>query len=179
MRMGNSDVIVKSNSLTLKKPWTEFAQDKKALAWLEENVFYEYMRKCRWFAGKARMIKFLKVQQLLNMPTDGDLAYLIIVHVGYTYGDEEKYAMPVSFLPDDSELMGQINLKAFIAKITADGKPGWLIDAIYDFRFQTELYKNIWDNATVKQETGHLSYHKGKGLAVTDEDMGYLCIAPD
>jgi len=42
----------------------------------------------------------------------------------------------------------------YIAKITADGKPGWLIDAIYDFRFQTELYKNIWDNATVKQGDG-------------------------
>jgi maltokinase len=179
MKMGDIDVIGNANSLKLNKPWTEFAHDKKALAWLEENVFYEYMRKCRWFAGKARMIKFLKVQQLLNMPIDGGLAYLIIVHVGYTYGDEEKYAMPVSFLPDDYELLGQINPKAFIAKITADGKPGWLIDAIYDFRFQTELFANIWNNAVVKQENGQVSYHRGKGLAATDEDLGYLCVAPD
>src|SRR5581483_6607654 len=139
MKMGNIDVVASINSLTLNKPWKSFAQDKKALAWLEENVLYEYMRKCRWFAGKARMIKFLKVQQLLNLPIDGGIAYLIIVHVGYTYGDEEKYALPVSFLPDDYDLIGQINPKAFIVKIIADGKPGWLIDAIYDFRFQTEL----------------------------------------
>src|SRR3569833_124612 len=125
------------------------------------------------------MINFLNVQQLLDLPIDGGKAYLVIVHVGYTYGDEEKYALPVSFLPDDYDLIGQINLKAFITKITADGKPGWLIDAIYDFRFQTELYKNIWDNATVKQENGQLTYHRGKGLAATDEDMGYLCVAPD
>jgi maltose alpha-D-glucosyltransferase/alpha-amylase len=167
------------NSLKLNKPWTEFAQDKKALTFLTENVFYEYMRKCRWFAGKARMIKFLKVQQLLTMPIDGGIAYLIIVHVGYTYGDEEKYAMPVSFLPDDYDLMGQVNPKAFIVKVIANGKPGWLIDAIYDFRFQTELFKSIWESAGVKQENGHLSYHKGKGLAATDEDMGYLCVVPD
>src|SRR3569623_688642 len=132
--MGNVVVIEKPTSVTLKKSWTQLALDKKALSWLEENVFYEYMRKCRWFAGKARMIKFLKVQQLLDLPIDGGQAYLVIVHVGYTYGDEEKYALPVSFLPDDYDLIGQINPKAFIFKIIADGKPGWLIDAIYDFR---------------------------------------------
>jgi maltose alpha-D-glucosyltransferase/alpha-amylase len=177
--MGNTDVIEKANPITLKKPWTDFALDKKAIAWLEENVLYEYMRQCRWFAGKARMIKFLKVQQMLRMPMDGGTAYLVIIHVGYTYGDEEKYGMPVSFIADDYELLSQINPKAFIAKATVEGKPGWLIDAIYDFRFQTELFKSIWDNAVIKQEDGHLAYHKGKGLSVTDEDMCYLCVIPD
>ncbi|HVV56602.1 MAG TPA: putative maltokinase [Mucilaginibacter sp.] len=177
--MGNIDITARPELLKLSKPWTEFARDKKALDWLAKNVLYDYMRKCRWFAGKARMIKFLKIQQLLAMPLDGGVAYLIIVHVGYTYGDEEKYAMPVSFLPDDYELMGQVNPKAFIAKMS-DGKvSGWLVDAIYDLRFQTELFKSIWENAVVKQETGHLAYHKGKGLDATDEDMGFLCVVPD
>src|ERR1700754_2686875 len=114
--MAKVSVLNKTNSLSLTLPWAEFAKDKKAITWLEENVFYEYMRKCRWFAGKARMIKFLKIQQLLTMPIDGALAYLVILHIGYTYGDEEKYAMPVSFLPDDYDLIGQINPKAFIVK---------------------------------------------------------------
>jgi trehalose synthase-fused probable maltokinase len=177
--MDNIAIIGKTNSLSLNKPWMEFADDEKAIAFLEENVFYDYMRKCRWFAGKARMIKFLKVQQLLNIPIEDSVAYLVILHVGYTYGDEEKYAMPVSFLTDDYELLGQVNPKAFIAKITVEGKPGWLIDAIYDFRFQTRLFENIWDDAKTKQETGALSYHKGKGLAATDENLGYLCTIPD
>ena len=177
--MGNVDVIEKTNSVTLKKPWTQFALDKKAISWLEENVLYEYMRKCRWFAGKARMIKFLKVPQMLNMPMDGGTAYLVIIHVGYTYGDEEKYGMPVSFVADDYELLNQINPKAFIVKAVVDEKSGWLIDAIYDFRFQSELYRSIWHNAVVKQDNGHLAYHKGKGLAATDEDMCYLCVIPD
>jgi maltose alpha-D-glucosyltransferase/alpha-amylase len=177
--MGSIDVLANSISLTLSKPWKDFAKDKKSLSFLEQNVFYEYMRKCRWFAGKARMIKFLKVQQLLDLPIDGGKAYLVIVHVGYTYGDEEKYALPVSFLPDDYDLIEQINPNAFIFKTVADGKPGWLIDAIYDFRFQTELYKNIWESAVAKQEIGQLTYHRGKGLEPQDEDMGYLCVIPD
>jgi len=177
--MSSLDVIGNAYSVTLNKPWKQFAHDKDAITLLEENIFYDYMRKCRWFAGKARMIKFLKVQQLLNMPFEDGLSYLVILHVGYTYGDEEKYAMPVSFLPDDYELIGQVNHKAFITKIMADGKAGWLIDAIYDFRFQVQLFENIFNNAKIKQENGALIYHKGKGLAVTDENMCYLCVIPD
>jgi trehalose synthase-fused probable maltokinase len=177
--MSTMDVTGKTNSLLLKKPWAEFAHDKKAIAWLEANVLYDYMRKCRWFAGKARTVKLLKVQTMLNMPIEEGLAYLVILHVGYTYGDEEKYAMPVSFLPDDYELRGQVNAKAFIVKITVEGKPGWLIDAIYDFRFQAALFENLWNDAVTKQENGSIIYHRGKGLAATDENMGYLCAIPD
>ena len=151
MKLGEIDVLANAGSLTLNKPWKGFAKDKKALTFLEQEVLYAYMRKCRWFAGKARMIKFLKIQQLLNLPIDGSLGYLIIVHVGYTYGDEEKYALPVSFLPEDYDLLQQVNPKAFIINAVADKKSGWLIDAIYDFRFLTELYKIIWDNAVIKQ----------------------------
>ena len=168
-----------TNSVALNKPWNEFAHDKEAIKFLEEHVFYDYMRKCRWFAGKARMIKFLKAQQLLDMPVENGVSYLIILHVGYTYGDEEKYAMPVSFLPDDHELLGRVNHKAFITRIIADGKSGWLIDAIYDFGFQRQLFENIWHNAKTKQADGALVYNKGKGLAAADENMGYLCVIPD
>ena len=133
------DVIGNTNSLSLNKPWEEFAHDNHAITFLEENVFYDYMRKCRWFAGKARMIKFLKVQQLLEIPIENGKTYLIILHLGYTYGDEEKYAMPVSFLPDSYPLIEQVNHKAFIVRTTADGISGWLIDAIYDFRFQAQI----------------------------------------
>ena len=177
--MAGIDIIEKSSTVKLNKPWAEFAQDVKAIKLFEENLFYQYMLKCRWFAGKARTKKFLKVQQFLNIPLEDDLAFLVILHLGYTYGDEEKYAMPVSFLPLDYALLGQVNPKAFIITMTVEGKPGWLIDAIYDFRFQTRLFENIWANAQTKQETGHLAYHRGKGLAVTDENMGYLCVVPD
>ena len=177
--MVSMDVIGNTHSLILNKPWEEFAHDTQAITFLEENVFYDYMRKCRWFAGKARMIKFLEVQQLLDIPIENGKTYLVILHLGYTYGDEEKYAMPVSFLPDDYELLGQVNHKAFITRINADGKSGWLVDAIYDFRFQTQLFEDIWHNTETKQEDGALLYHKGKGLAASDENMGYLCVIPD
>lgn len=177
--MAGINVIGTNNSVALTRLWDEFAHDKTAIAFLEENIFYDYMRKCRWFAGKARMIKFLKVQQLLHIPIEEDLAYLIILHVGYSYGDEERYALPVSYLPDNYSMLGHVNHKAFITRVNAGGQSGWLIDSIYDFRFQRQLFENIWHNVRNKQEDGALIYTRGKGLALTDENMSYLCVIPD
>src|ERR1700748_524127 len=160
-----SPVIEKEARLSLDKPWVEFAHDETAHAWLLEHVIDDYIHKCRWFAGKARKISFIKIQQLLTIAVEGSQAYLVILHIGYTYGDEEKYAMPVAFLPDDYPLIEQINHKAFIVRTVADGVSGWLIDAIYDFRFQAQLFNNIWNNAADKQEVGQISYHRGSGLA--------------
>jgi trehalose synthase-fused probable maltokinase len=177
--MSAGAITEKDNKLLLNKPWKAFASDETGLAWLRDNVLDDYLHKCRWFAGKARKIGFIKIQQLLPIPVEDTYSYLIILHIGYTYGDEEKYAMPVSFIPDSYPLITQINPKAFLVR-TIDGViGGWLIDAIYDFRFQAELFNNIWNNVSTPLQTGHICYHKGKGLAKTDEDMAFSCRIPD
>jgi hypothetical protein len=203
--MDAENIIEQENILTLNKPWVSFADDAAALTWLQDNVLNDYLLKCRWFAGKARKISFIKVQMLLTIPIEDSVAYLIILHVGYTYGDEEKYAMPVSFVPENYPLFQQLNPKAFITKmispnpLSATGEKrvdkrsevgvsqsagqtneqGFLIDAIYDFRFQSELFNNILNNISTPQKSGEISYHKGKGLSLTDEDMAHSCRIPE
>src|ERR1700743_1302672 len=97
-------VIDQPQKLLLNKPWANFAEDEAALGWLTENVLDDYIHKCRWVAGKARKISFLKIQTLQVIPIEDSVVYLIVLHIGYTYGDEEKYAMPVSFIPDNYPL---------------------------------------------------------------------------
>ena len=168
-----SEVSEKQVIFELNRPWEQLELDTEAIIWLENDVFYNYMLKCRWFAGKARTLKFCKVQQFLTMPFDDGLAYLIILHIGYTYGDEEKYAMPVSFIPAGHELINLVKPKAFIAELAANGQQGWLIDAIYDLRFQIRLFENIFNSASSPQKEGELAYQKGKGLAAADQNFGY------
>lgn len=172
-------VIDQPNKLLLNKPWANFAEDEVALNWLTENVIDDYIHKCRWFAGKARKISFVKIQSLQVIPIEDSVVYLIVLHIGYTYGDEEKYAMPVSFIPDDYPLIEQINPKAFIVKVIDGNTSGFIIDAIYDFRFQAQLFNNIWSSAIVPQQIGEIHFHKGKGLAATDEDMAHSCRIPE
>ena len=113
------------------------------------------------------------------IPIENSVVYLEVLHIGYTYGDEEKYAMPVSFVTDDYPLIGQINPKAFIVRMADGDKAGFLIDAIYDFRFQAALFTNIWNSVVTPQEIGAIHYHRGKGLGATDEDMCHSCRIPD
>jgi trehalose synthase-fused probable maltokinase len=168
-----------TNTLLLAKPWANFAGDGAALKWLEENVLDGYMRNCRWFAGKARKIQFIKIQALLNVPIEASTAYLLILQVAYTYGDEERYAIPLSFLADNYPLLQQVNKKAFIIRANADNTGGWLIDAIYDFRFQTAVFKSVFGNGADKQANGSINYYKGKGLDKKDQDMAYSCLVPE
>src|SRR6202012_4899628 len=121
-----SPVIEKEARLSLDKPWAKFAHDEKAHAWLLEHVIDDYIHKCRWFAGKARKISFVKIQSLQVIPIEDSIVYLIVLHVGYTYGDEEKYAMPVSFIPDNYPLMEQINPKAFIVRAVDGDTSGFI-----------------------------------------------------
>ncbi len=174
-----SEVSEKQVIFELNRPWEQLDLDTEAISWLENEVFYNYMLKCRWFAGKARTLKFCKIQQFLTMPFDNGLAYLIILHIGYTYGDEEKYAMPVSFIPAGYELINLIKPKALITPVSVAGQQGWLIDAIYDLRFQVRLFENIFNSASSPQKEGELAYQKGKGLSATDQNFGYLCTIPD
>jgi len=172
-------VIEQNKTLLLTKPWAQLAEDEAALASMQDHIIDDYIMKCRWFAGKARKISFIKIQSLQTIPFDDTLAYLIVIHVGYTYGDEEKYAMPVSFVPDSYPLIEQLNPKAFIVRTIDGDVSGWMIDAIYDFRFQAQLFTNIWNNAVVPQVIGEIKYHRGKGLAATDEDMCHSCRIPE
>jgi trehalose synthase-fused probable maltokinase len=177
--MSAEKVIEQNKTLLLTKPWAQLSEDETALASMQEYIIDDYIMKCRWFAGKARKISFIKIQSLQTVHFDDTLAYIIVIHVGYTYGDEEKYAMPVSFIPDSYPLIEQINPKAFIVPAIDGEVSGWMIDAIYDFRFQAQLFTNIWNNATDPQVIGEIKYHKGKGLAATDEDMCHSCRIPE
>ena len=177
--MREEAIIETQKKLLLHKPWANLVNDEVALNWLQDNVFAEYILTCRWFAGKARKISFVKIQSLQTIPIEDAIAYLVVLHVGYTYGDEEKYAMPVSFIPDNYPLIEQVNPKAFIVRTVDGNVSGWMIDAIYDFRFQAQLFSNIWDSATVPQSIGEIKFHKGKGLALTDEDMCHSCRIPE
>jgi trehalose synthase-fused probable maltokinase len=172
-------VIQQDNKLLLTRPWAEFADDETALNWLTENVLDDYIHKCRWFAGKARKISFVKIQSLQVIPIENSVVYLVVLHIGYTYGDEEKYAMPVSFVTDDYPLLEQVNPKVFIVRMVDGDKAGFLIDAIYDFRFQAQLFTNIWNQEITPQKIGAIHYHRGKGLAASDEDMCHSCRIPE
>ncbi|MEA3210299.1 MAG: maltose alpha-D-glucosyltransferase / alpha-amylase [Chthoniobacter sp.] len=64
---------------------------------LEREVLPAYLPTCRWFGGKGRILRDLKVS--MDVPIGGapDAARLVIVEVAFTEGLPESYAMPLAF----------------------------------------------------------------------------------
>ncbi len=61
-----------------------------------EEALPDYLRRRRWFGGKARKIKSARI--LESVPVDGEgLPHWTLVRVEYVDGDPETYLLPLSF----------------------------------------------------------------------------------
>ncbi|GAB3038994.1 putative maltokinase [Spirosoma pulveris] len=145
---------------------------------LAQSLLPPYINTCRWFAGKARPQTGFSVQTVHTLPlADGDMAYLLILESTYADGRPETYLLPISFLTDQtthtlSFQPAAIPEKARISDtITIGRQMGMLIDAIYDDRFRDVLFTAIYQNQTMPQTDGTLTFHRGKGLEEGDERL--------
>lgn len=157
--------------------WSETVSDADFWSTLAQTVLPPYVNTCRWFAGKARPQTGFSVKTLHTLPlADGDVAYLLILEATYADGVPENYLLPLSFIPDQSVPQLAVQLadipeKGRVGEITLNGQSGQLIDAIYDERFRQVLFASIYQNQTIPQPVGQVSFHRGKGLDEGDDTL--------
>lgn len=164
-----------SPPFTAPTAWSALAND--ALFWseLSQTRLPTYVNTCRWFAGKARSQSEFAVKTMHTLPlADGDVAYLLIVEAQYADGAPENYLLPLSFVTDRaarglSFSLADVPEKGRIGEALIGGRPGLLIDAIYDERFRRALFAGVCDSQTLPQPNGQLTFHRGLGLAAGDE----------
>ena len=143
--------------------WNGFEKDKYVHTVLEDNILPPYIAQCRWFAGKARQIKQLKVRNAVHL----DDFIFMIFESKYQEGDSELYLLPLSFIEEGTQ---KIPEKGILSKASMDDKNGFLVDAIYDENFRSALFEGIYNQKQVKQQhDGELSFVKGKVLIAESE----------
>jgi len=116
-----------------------------------------FLKKCRWFAGKARQVVYASVIQEIPF---GD-ASIWIVEVGYEEGDTERYQLPVIVVP---EMPGFSTEQTLIQE--TDGQ--FLVDAIYTETFRRNLYAHIYNSEFYGEQTARMAFVRGKGLGGED-----------
>lgn len=152
------------SAFVLTLEWEGFGKDKYVHTVLEDNILPPYINKCRWFAGKARQVKHLKVKNSVHF----EEFIFMTFEVKYAEGDTELYLLPLSFVEDGSQ---EVSEKGILSKASIDDKMGVLVDAIYDVNFRSSLFANIFHEKQIEQKNGHqLSFGKGKALA-TESDV--------
>ncbi|MCX6218055.1 putative maltokinase [Spirosoma sp.] len=165
-----------SQPMTSDTAWRDSHSDPQFWAMLAQTLLPPYVNTCRWFAGKARPQTGFSVKTVHTLAlSDGDIAYLLILEATYADGRPETYLLPISFLTDHtthtlSFQPASLPEKARISDdITIGKETGMLIDAIYDERFRAVLFTAIYQNQTMPQTDGTLTFHRGKGLDEGDE----------
>jgi maltose alpha-D-glucosyltransferase/alpha-amylase len=104
-----------------------------------EAVLPNYIKERRWFGGKARTILAIQITESIAMPqNDQEGAYLVVINVRFTEGDPQTYALPITFATGDRARSVRENIPQTIIaqlKLTGQGEPGVLYDAMWDRDF--------------------------------------------
>src|SRR5690606_18505502 len=82
--------------------WEKLFDNYNELRTLERKVLLNFMKKCRWFGGKAKVVSKVSIQKTIPVKVDGDTHFLTVVEVHYAQRLPELYFLPLAFLPSDS-----------------------------------------------------------------------------
>ncbi|MBI4527528.1 MAG: maltose alpha-D-glucosyltransferase [Deltaproteobacteria bacterium] len=127
-----------------------------------EKFLPNYLKSCRWFGGKARQIRAVKITEKIRIPSDSSVAYLTVAEVQYGTGTPENYLLPLVFRDGERAVeIEQAHPNAVIARLRIKGK-GWeregaLFDALFDSDFCKSLLDAISRRRRFKGESGEIT----------------------
>lgn len=125
-----------------------------------EEVLPTFLRQCRWFGSKARIIKSTMIREArpLRYAPDAE-AYLSIVDVEYTEGAAETYLLPLILSSEEGDGRAKPNLTGGVVARLQGAAQGVLADGLGDPVFCRAIVEAI--------RTGYSGQGAGGGLIST------------
>lgn len=152
-----------SNELFLLKSdlsWERMFGNYNEVRVLERKVLQPFMKKCRWFGGKARAISKVSVNKMIPLKVDNETHYLVIVEVHYVQRLPELYFLPMCFMPPDSMLdKVEYTTQSVICRADIQGKTGFVLDSSYHKGFRDFLFVSMDRKTRIKEDEGTLEFN--------------------
>jgi maltose alpha-D-glucosyltransferase/alpha-amylase len=126
----------------------------------ERKILPGFMKKCRWFGGKAKVINKIAVHKVIPVKVEGSTHYLTIVEVHYVQRLPELYFLPITFVPSDSILdKVEYTTQSVISRAEIQNKSGFIIDSSYDKSFRDFLFVSMEKRIRIKDDHGVLEFN--------------------
>ncbi len=140
--------------------WERLLSNYSEVRVLERKVLPLFMRKCRWFGGKAKVLTKVNVAKVIPIKIEGVTYYFTIVEVSYAQRLPEFYFIPLAFASADT-VVDRIEFlpQSVLCRVDIQGKSGFIIDASYDKTFRDFLFTSMDKNHRVKSEEGVLEFN--------------------
>ncbi len=108
------------------------------------GVLPQYLSRCRWFGGKARVIGATTVTETIPFPFAGSMAHFVLAKVGYREGEPETYILPLSLaFGDQAEKVRQEAPQTVVAHLQDGDRRGILYEAVSDPAFHQALLESV------------------------------------
>ncbi|MGM0622039.1 MAG: putative maltokinase, partial [Bacteroidota bacterium] len=131
-----------------------------------EKLMRSYVRKNRWFRGKAKKIKDISVKNTIPLTTGNLHSHIVIIETSYIEGKNEQYIIPISI--KTGEIIADVKFKhpeAMIAYVEVDGHEGVMYDGSYNQEVRDIFLQLITQKGTVKSRKGSIVGVPGKKMS--------------
>ncbi len=123
----------------IQAEWQDLFSDKAAVLQLENQVLPAYLKRMRWFGGKARPSMSVLIYQNIPIEAGNDFTHYLLLKVRYPEFPTDIYALPIAFIAE--RRFNDMPSEAIIARLDNLVSPGYLIDAVYLEEFRNALFQ--------------------------------------
>ncbi|SHJ36706.1 maltose alpha-D-glucosyltransferase/ alpha-amylase [Tangfeifania diversioriginum] len=130
-----------------------------------EKLMRSYVRKNRWFRGKAKKIKAIDIKNTIPFSTGNLNSYIVIIETKYIEGKPEQYVIPISI--KTGEIIADVKFKhpeAMIAYVEVDGHEGVMYDGSYNQEVRDIFLQLITQKGMLKTRKGSIVGVPGKKM---------------
>lgn len=152
----NGELPLFSTDLSWDKAFSNYNEKR----FFERNVLPTFMKKCRWFAGKAKAIAKMSLLKMIPVKIDGRSHYLNLIEVHYVQRLPEIYFLPISFISSEN-IVDKVDYHAqsVVCRAQIHGVQGFVLDSCYDKSFRDHLFVSMEKKARLKLEDGVLEFN--------------------
>ncbi|HQQ83215.1 MAG TPA: maltose alpha-D-glucosyltransferase, partial [Cyclobacteriaceae bacterium] len=152
---GNELQLLKSEA-----SWEKIFNHYEEVRTLERKILQPFMKKCRWFGGKAKVISKMAVNKVTPVKVDGNTHYLSVIEVHYVQRLPEYYFLPMTFVPSEVMLDRiEYTAQSVVCRAEIQGKAGFILDSSYDRSFRDYLFASMEKEVRIKDAEGVLEFN--------------------
>jgi maltose alpha-D-glucosyltransferase / alpha-amylase len=135
--------------------WERFLYNYNEVRIFERKILPPFMKKCRWFGGKAKAISKIGINKIIPLKVEGDMHFLTILEVHYVQRLPELYFLPLTFISSDSLLERvEYTVQSVVCRGEIQGKAGFIMDSSYDRVFRDFLFISMEKELRVRDDDG-------------------------
>jgi maltose alpha-D-glucosyltransferase/alpha-amylase len=132
---------------------------------LEDEILPLYITGCRWFGGKARRIRQIKILENIAIGKSSQVTHMLFLNVIYTEGLPDIYLLPISFLTgNEAEKIIEEKPHIIISRFKSENGEGIIYESVYNDKFRNDLLWMIIKRHNIKGMYGQLTAYPWRSL---------------